>query len=383
MKQSLITSFVRLFGRVPEVVSQAPGRIEFIGNHTDYNGGVVMGVALDKTVMVALAKRTDRKLIFASAKSGEKIAVELDDLKKQEREYNWVNYPLGVFKYLIEAGLKADCGFDMLDCSNLPAGAGLSSSAAIELASAFAMAKLYDFQADLKTLVRIGRKCENHFVGMPCGILDQGVSGFGKKDGIVFIDCLTEDFSTYPLPSSCKFWLFNSTKKHALVDGLYAERHSECMQASKVLSEGGESRPLRSFNIDDLDSVKDKLDDVVYRRAKHVIEENSRVMKAKELLLAGDISGVGKLLNASHESSRKLFENSCEELDFLVDTVSTMKGVYGARLSGGGFGGAVMALTDESFSQEDADKVSEIYEQKFGKKPMVFTCASGDGAKVI
>lgn len=383
MKQSLITSFVRLFGRVPEVVSQAPGRIEFIGNHTDYNGGVVMGVALDKTVMVALAKRTDRKLIFAGAKSGEKIAVELDDLKKQEREYNWVNYPLGVFKYLIEAGLKADCGFDMLDCSNLPAGAGLSSSAAIELASAFAMAKLYDFQADLKTLVRIGRKCENHFVGMPCGILDQGVSGFGKKDGIVFIDCLTEDFSTYPLPSNCKFWLFNSTKKHALVDGLYAERHSECMQASKVLSEGGESRPLRSFNIDDLESVKDKLDDVVYRRAKHVIEENSRVMKAKELLLAGDISGVGKLLNASHESSRKLFENSCEELDFLVDTVSTMKGVYGARLSGGGFGGAVMALTDESFSQEDADKVSEIYEQKFGKKPMVFTCASGDGAKVI
>ncbi|MBQ2721431.1 MAG: galactokinase [Opitutales bacterium] len=383
MKQSLITSFVRLFGRVPEVVSQAPGRIEFIGNHTDYNGGVVMGVALDKTVMVALAKRTDRKLIFASAKSGEKIAVDLDDLKKQEREYNWVNYPLGVFKYLIEAGLKADCGFDMLDCSNLPAGAGLSSSAAIELASAFAMAKLYDFQADLKTLVRIGRKCENHFVGMPCGILDQGVSGFGKKDGIVFIDCLTEDFSTYPLPSNCKFWLFNSTKKHALVDGLYAERHSECMQASKVLSEGGESRPLRSFNVDDLEAVKDKLSDVVYRRAKHVIEENDRVMKAKELLLAGDISGVGKLLNASHESSRKLFENSCEELDFLVDTVSTMKGVYGARLSGGGFGGAVMALTDESFSQEDADKVSEIYEQKFGKKPMVFTCASGDGAKVI
>ncbi|MBP3358388.1 MAG: galactokinase [Opitutales bacterium] len=383
MKQSLITSFVRLFGRVPEVVSQAPGRIEFIGNHTDYNGGVVMGVALDKTVMVALAKRTDRKLIFASAKSGEKIAVDLDDLKKQEREYNWVNYPLGVFKYLIEAGLKADCGFDMLDCSNLPAGAGLSSSAAIELASAFAMAKLYDFQADLKTLVRIGRKCENHFVGMPCGILDQGVSGFGKKDGIVFIDCLTEDFSTYPLPSNCKFWLFNSTKKHALVDGLYAERHSECMQASKVLSEGGESRPLRSFNVNDLEAVKDKLSDVVYRRAKHVIEENSRVMKAKELLLAGDISGVGKLLNASHESSRKLFENSCEELDFLVDTVSTMKGVYGARLSGGGFGGAVMALTDESFSQEDADKVSEIYEQKFGKKPMVFTCASGDGAKVI
>ena len=383
MKQSLTTSFVRLFGRLPEAIAQAPGRIEFIGNHTDYNGGVVMGVALDKTVMVALAKRNDRRLVFASAKSGEKIAVDLDNIQKQEREYNWVNYPLGVFKYLLEAGLKADCGFDMLDCSNLPAGAGLSSSAAIELASAFAMSKLYDFKADLKTLVRIGRKCENHFVGMPCGILDQGVSGFGKENGIVFIDCLTEDFSTYPLPSNCKFWLFNSTKKHALVDGLYAERHAECMQGAKVLSEGGQDRPLRAFTTSDLEAVKDKLSDVVYRRAKHVIEENDRVMKAKEYLLSGDICSVGKLLNASHESSRKLFENSCEELDFLVDTVSTMKGVYGARLSGGGFGGAVMALTDESFSQEDADKVSEIYEKRFGKKPMVFTCASGDGAKVI
>ncbi len=383
MKDSLIASFEKIFDKKPEVISQAPGRIEFIGNHTDYNGGVVMGVALDKVVMVALAKRDDRNLVFASAKSGEKVMVSLDSLEKQAREYNWVNYPLGVFKYLIEAGLKADCGFNMLDCSNLPAGAGLSSSAAIELGSAFGMSKLYGFESDLKTLVRIGRKCENQFVGMPCGILDQGVSGFGKKDGIVFIDCLDEEFSSYPLPQGCKFWLFNSTKKHALVDGLYAARHDECMQAAKILSAGGEEKPLRAFTVADLEAIKDKMSDVVYRRAKHVIEENDRVMTAKEMLLKGDINGVGKLLNASHESSRKLFENSCEELDFLVDTVTPMSGVYGARLSGGGFGGAVMALTDESFSQADANKVSEIYEKKFGKKPMVFTCASGDGAKVI
>ncbi len=383
MKESLISSFEKIFGKKPEVISQAPGRIEFIGNHTDYNGGVVMGVALDKVVMVAIAKRNDRNLVFASAKSGEKVSVSLDDIKKQAREYNWVNYPLGVFKYLIEAGLKADCGFEMLDCSNLPSGAGLSSSAAIELASAFAMSKLFNFEADLKTLVRIGRQCENHFVGMPCGILDQGVSGFGKKNGIVFIDCLTENFSIYPLPSNCKFWLFNSTKKHALVDGLYAARHDECMNAAKILSGSGEQKPLRAFTVADLEAAKDKMEDVVYRRAKHVIEENDRVMAAKEMLQNGDINGVGKLLNASHESSRKLFENSCEELDFLVDTITPIKGVFGARLSGGGFGGAVMALTDESFSQADADKVSEIYEKKFGKKPTVFTCASGDGAKVI
>ena len=195
MKESLVSSFEKIFGRKPEALAQAPGRIEFIGNHTDYNGGLVMGVALDKDVMVAIAKRADRRLCFARAKFGDKVFVELDALEKQPKELNWVNYPLGVFKFLVQAGLKADCGFDMLDCSNLPAGAGLSSSAAIELASAYAMSKLYGFEADRKTLVKIGRKCENEFVGMPCGILDQGVSGFGKKDTIVYIDSLTEEFS--------------------------------------------------------------------------------------------------------------------------------------------------------------------------------------------
>lgn len=383
MKDSLIASFEKVFGRKPEVVAQAPGRIEFIGNHTDYNGGYVMGVALDKIVMAALAKRKDRKLCFARAKFGEKVFVDLDNIEKQPKELNWVNYPLGVFKFLVEAGLKADCGFDMLDCSSLPSGAGLSSSAAIELSSAFAMSKLFDFDADLKSLVKIGRKCENEFVGMPCGILDQGVSGFGKKDALVYIDCLSEDFSNYPLPHNCRFWLFNSTKKHALVDGLYAARHNECMEAAKILSGNGERKLLRAFSVDDLEKAKGSMPDVVYRRAKHVIEENLRVLKAKELLLSGDIAGVGKLLNASHESSRKLFENSCEELDFLVDTVTPFKGVYGARLSGGGFGGAVMALTDETFSTADAEKIAEIYERKFGKKPMVFNCASGDGAKIV
>jgi len=383
MRESLEKTFAEIFGKKPEVFAQAPGRIEFIGNHTDYNGGVVMGVALDRIVMAAIAKRPDRKLVFASAKSGEKVCVDLDSIKKQPREYNWANYPLGVFKFLLEAGLKADCGFEMLDRSNLPSGAGLSSSAAIELASAFAMSKLYGFDADTKTLVRIGRKCENHFVGMPCGILDQGVSGFGKKDAIVFIDCLTEEFSAYPLPKGCKFWLFNSTKKHALVDGLYAARHNECMEAAKILSEGGEPRPLRAFSAGDLEAAKGKMTDVVYRRAKHVIDENARVMKTKDFLLAGDIRGVGKMLNASHESSRTLFENSCEELDYLVELLSGARGVFGARLSGGGFGGAVMALADSSFTSEDADAVSKAYEAKFGKKPSVFACESGDGAKVI
>lgn len=383
MKESLAKAFVKIYGEPAQVFAQAPGRIEFIGNHTDYNGGFTMGVAIDKVVMCALSKRSDRKLCFASAKSGEKVYVDMDNIEPQPKEYNWVNYPLGMFKFLVEAGMKAETGFNMLDMSCLPSGAGLSSSAAIELSSGFAMAKLYNFDTDLKTIVRTGRKSENFFVGMPCGILDQGVSGFGKQDTIVFIDCLSEDFSNYPLPHTCKFWLFNSTKKHALVDGFYAERHNECMAAAKALSEGGKERLLREFDMQQLDAVKEKVGDVVYRRAKHVIEENARVLKARECLEKGDIKEVGKLLCASHKSSKELFENSCEELDFLVDAVCAQNGVYGARLSGGGFGGAVMALTDESFSQAQADEVSALYEKKFGRKPMIFTCASGDGAKLV
>ena len=383
MKNTLASYFEKFYARPAEAFAQAPGRIEFIGNHTDYNGGFTMGVAIDKVVMCALAKRSDRKICFGNIRSGEKIILDMDDIRPQPKRLNWANYPLGVFKFLLEDGLIADCGFDMLDMSTLPPGAGLSSSAAIELSSGFAMAKLYEHQIELKNMVRIGRKSENLFVGMPCGILDQGVSGFGKADSIVFIDCLTEEFSNLPLPHSCQFWLFNSTKKHALVDGLYAQRHNECMEAAKILSQGGKSKLLRSFSIEDLNAAMEKMSENVYKRARHVIEENERVLKTKELLARGDIPGVGKLLRASHDSSRNLFENSCEELDFLVDTVCNFDGVYGARLSGGGFGGAVMALTDGSFSQTQAHEIAAIYAKRFGKQPMIFSCCSGDGAKCV
>ncbi len=381
MKDTLSKRFVEIYGKTPEVFAQAPGRVEFIGNHTDYNGGVVMGVAIDKIVMVALAKRSDKKFVFAKAKTGEKI--EVSEIAPLDRSKNWVNYPLGVLKFLMEAGLKADFGFEMLDMSSLPAGAGLSSSAAIEMSSAMAFCKLYGFDADLKTMARAGRKSENLFVGMPCGILDQGVSAFGKKDALVFIDCMTEDFSNFPLSPDCKIWLFNSSKKHALVDGLYAERHEECMKASKILSGNGEAKLLRNFSLEDLESAKSSMDDVVYRRAKHVISENDRVLKTRDLLLKGDMEGVGKMLKASHDSSRYLFENSCEELDFLVEAACSQNGVYGARLSGGGFGGAIMALTDSSFGEKEASAICEAYEKKFGVKPAVITCSASDGAKAI
>lgn len=378
-----IERFKKFFGMEPQVVAVAPGRIEFVGNHTDYNGGFVMGVAIDKNIAVAVSKRSDGKICFANSSTGEKVSLDLGEIKPLPRSLNWVNYPLGVFKYLVEAGLKADFGFDFADASDLPKGAGVSSSAAIEMAACYALAKLYGFSLSKKEAVIIGRKSENNFVGMPCGILDQGVSCFGKKNSVVFIDCKTEEFETLPLAPNCKFYLFNSTKKHALVDGLYAERHRECLEAAKILSEGGKERMLRDFTMRDLNAKKDKMSETVYKRARHVIEENERVLLAKECMGAGDMASLGKILFASHESSKNLFENSCEELDELVDLLKMQKNVYGARLSGGGFGGAVMALVSDDFSESQAEEVAEKYGQKFGAKPKIFECFAGDGARIF
>lgn len=383
MKEELSKRFQRSFGKAPDVVAQAPGRIEFIGNHTDYNGGYVMGVAIDKAICCALAKRDDTKICFANSRGGEKIYADIKDIKKFPREKNWANYPLGVVKYMLEVGMKAEFGFDMTDLSNLPSGSGLSSSAAIEMSACTALAKLYDFEISKNDRAKIGRKSENLFLEMPCGILDQGVSTFGKENSIVFIDCLSEEFSTYPLPATCKFYVFNSTKKHSLVEGEYAERHAQCSEAAKVLSEGGEPRLLRAFTLADLESKKDRLSPKAYMRAKHVIEENGRVLEARDALLNADMQKLGKLLFASHESSKTLFENSADELDALVDILKDTPNVYGARLSGGGFGGAVMALVKEDFSEGHAESVAKRYAKIFGREPLCFACRAGDGAKLI
>ena len=380
--KTAVERFEKYFSKEPQAVGIAPGRIEFVGNHTDYNGGLVMGVAIDKSIAVAASKRDDKKICFANALTGEKVWSEIGDIKPLPRGLNWANYPLGVFKYMLEAGMEAGCGFDMTDASDLPHGAGVSSSAAIEMSACAALAKLYNFSPSKKEMAQIGRKSENLFLNMPCGILDQGVSCFGKKNSVVFIDCKSEEFEILPLPQNCKFYLFNSTKKHALVDGLYAARHDECMEAAKVLSRGGEERLLREFTIADLEAKKSRMSENAYKRARHVIEENQRVMLAKKAMLEGDIAALGKILFASHESSRTLFENSCEELDTLVGLLKGQKKVYGARLSGGGFGGAAMALVANDYSRADAENVAKKYAEKFGAPPKIFECFAGDGARI-
>ena len=379
MKQIIADLFKQIHGREPSVVTRAPGRIEFIGNHTDYNGGTVLGASVDRGVTVAVAPRTDGLRNFYSLFTGKTVTLDASVSVKQIGEASWVNYPLGVIAAMPAFGLQTPGGFDYVAMSDLPTGAGLSSSAAIELASGLAFLSLTGQDVDRETLVKIGKHAENNFVGVPCGILDQGVSGFGKAGRLVFIDCRGPRFDTVPMPEGAHFWIFNTHTKHALVDGLYATRHRECMEAAKALGVSllVEAKPAT------VEASQGKLSADAFKRAKHVVDEIARVDLTVKSLENGDLTTVGGLLTASHRSSQLYFGNSTEELDFLVDTLTTTEHVYGARLTGGGFGGAVMALTDASFGESQAQAVAAAYEKKYGAKPDVLHMLTGDGAQVL
>jgi len=377
VKDKLKAAFRARFGRSPAVIARAPGRLEFIGNHTDYNGGTVLGVAIDRSVWVAVAPRDDGQWRFASEAQATLVTLPAGNAPaKQSGDGSWTNYPLGVIAALPKFNLRPPAGFDFLAMSDLPSGAGLSSSAALELASALAFLELSGQPASRETVVMLCKHAENHFVGVPCGVLDQGVSGFGQQHHLVFIDCRGPKFATVPLPEAARFWVFNTHTKHALVDGLYAARHRECMTAAKLLG----VTLLADATPAAVEAVRAQLPPVEFRRAKHVVDEIARVDATVVALRAGDLAAVGRLLTASHRSSQTLFENSTPELDFLVDQLAVAPQVLGARLTGGGFGGAVMAVTSPEFSETQAAAVAEAYAKKFGSRPEVLRAQSGDGA---
>jgi galactokinase len=378
MKHEVVARFIKRYGHPPDVVARAPGRIEFIGNHTDYNGGTVLGAAINLGVWVAAGPAPSGTLHFASDSQHGHAAVPSRDPHPLTGAQRWANYPLGVWAAFREFGLKQPDGLEYLAASNLPVGAGLSSSAAIELASALAYLGLTGEKPPRETVVQLGRRAENHFVGVPCGMLDQSVSGFGRKDHLVFIDCRGPRIETVPLPAGPRFWVFNTHTRHALIDGLYAARHRECLDAAKALG----VELLADVTPAQLARQRSRLPEVNFRRAKHVVEEIDRVAGVRAALARGDLAGVGRLLTASHRSSQTQFENSTPELDLLVDLLTGAPHVYGARLTGGGFGGAVMAFTDAEFSPADAARVAEAYGRRFGAKPDVLPCETGDGAEV-
>ena len=367
--------FQQSFGSPPTVTARAPGRVEFIGNHTDYNGGAVLGVAIDRGVEVAAAPNSSGHFRVRSTSGAPAVELSIPPAPRLEGASAWANYVFGVWHALADFNLPRPAGFDVLVDSDLPAGAGLSSSAALELATALALTELAKAPAlPLDQLAKLGRHAENKYVGVPCGILDQGTSAFGAAGHLVHIDCRGPHFTRVPLPTSAHLWIFNTREKHALVDGLYATRHRECTEAAQALGVAF----LTDLTPAQLAASAGQLSPVVARRARHIVEEHARVGETVTVLQHGYLTAAGKLLTASHRSSQHLFENSTASLDRLVDALEKHPAVYGARLTGGGFGGAVMALTNETFGPTDAQAIAAVV----GAKAEVLHLQSGDGAKL-
>jgi len=381
---SAVAVFQQIYGLAPTVCGYAPGRLEFIGNHVDYNGGLVIGAAIDRGVQVAARRRSDGRIRVFSPDYGATVEASFVGLAPQVGASAWANYSLGVAWSLQQNGEIVPGGFDLAIAGDLPAGAGLSSSAALELATGMALRELFGFQIELLELARRCRQAENEFVGMPCGLLDQGVSAFGQADHLVLLDCRAETFQALPLPESARFWVFNTGTKHALLDSLYATRRRECEDALKVLQRfHPQARCLADLTVSEVERQRASLSEVQFARALHVTREIERVHQTVTALARNDLAAVGRLLVASHQSSRKLFANSCPELDFLVDRLVPLVGIHGARLTGGGFGGAVMALASPEFKLDAVAAELADYTRQFGHAPVVFSTRAGPGARVM
>ena len=375
--------FGQVFGGNPAVISAAPGRVEFIGNHTDYNLGPVIGAAIDRRIYVAIRRIEERLFRFASRSHSDFVSLNETGYPVGGKDF-WVNYPLGVYNSLIRRGLSAEGGFEMFVDSDLPTGAGLASSAALELASGKGLCECYGFEIGLEDLAVACKEAENEFVGVPCGILDQGVSAFGKAGSLVHIDCRDMVFSVIPLGDEFSIWIFNTHKKHALVESLYSERHEECFSAVKgLVASGLEISCLADVSMDVLKRAKPCLDEKIAKRAEHIVGEISRVEAVRRLLEEGKVEDAGKLLFQSHASSENFFENSIPELDYLVAILRSMPGVLGARLTGGGFGGAVMALTRKDFTRIYAESLASAYRGRFDEEPEILECHIVDGACIL
>ncbi len=328
------------------LTSYAPGRAELLGNHTDYNEGYVLAVAVDRGTTLTGQARNDRKIRIHSRELGKMEEIDLDHLAA-ERVSPWSRYVLGVVDQFHRNDLPVE-GFEIEISGNLPLGAGLSSSASLENATVLFLAKAFGAKLDPMQMARLSQKAEHDFVGVRCGLLDQITSLMSKADQATRIDCRSNTVDYVPLDGKVSLILANSNVKHALVGGEYNERRTDCEAAARALGVSA----LRDATTGTLQARKSELASRIYHRALHVVGENERVLEGSEALRRGDFVRFGELMFASHESSRVNFENSCPELDQLVEAARKTPGVYGARLSGGGFGGATINLVEKGREAE-------------------------------
>ena len=378
----MIASFRERFGPTQQLrVFRAPGRVNLIGEHTDYNLGFVLPVALDLATYIAAAPSADGKLRMYSENREELREFDVAQLGSAQPAREWTDYPMGVAQELVRAGV-AVAGANLLIRSTVPDGSGLSSSAALEVASAMALLAGREF--DRLELAKLCQRAERNFVGMPCGIMDQYISVFGRAHAAVEIDCRSLGHRLVALPEGITFIAVNTMVKHALSGSAYRDRVRECAAAVEGFKDVyADVESLRDVSPEQLEGVASRLPDVVARRARHVVTEDARVNQFVDASLGGDVTGMGKLMVESHRSLQHDYEVSCAELDFLVDAALEIEGVYGSRMTGGGFGGCTVTLLRAEAAGGFRKGIAEAYERKFGVVPGIYSCEPSDGAREV
>lgn len=385
MKKKLFDMFAELFGNSEGARFYfSPGRVNLIGEHTDYNGGHVFPCALTLGTYGAARKREDNKIHFYSMNLNSFGVVEasLDDLTNK-KEYNWANYPLGVVWAFKEKGHTITSGFDMVIWGNIPNGSGLSSSASLEVLTGVILTDLFEIKdLSMTDLALIGQYSENNFNGCNCGIMDQFAVAMGKKDHAIFLD--TSDLSYEYAPcilDGAKIVITNSKVKHSLVDSAYNDRRNECAAALKALQSELDIQVLGDLTPEEFEAHKSLIkDEIQLQRAKHAVYENQRTIDAVTALKAGDIERFGKLMNQSHISLRDDYDVSCEEIDILVDLAWKIPGVLGSRITGGGFGGCTVSIVKDESVDTFIETIGKTYLEKVGHEAEFYTVDIGDGA---
>ena len=383
--EALKKRFHQLFGDSPHEthIFFAPGRINLIGEHTDYNNGFVLPCAITYGTYLIVRKSGQTAIKFKSENFDYGDEIPLDQLTKP-RPGRWMNYPMGVFDQMIRMGLKPE-GMEMLYAGNIPSSAGLSSSASIEMVTAFALNEMYGTGLSMVDLVKLSQKAENEFVGVDCGIMDQFAVGMGKAGHALFLDCGTLEHELVPLSlGNHKILIINTKKERGLADSKYNERVKECKMAVEYLSGTKQIATLSELTYPEFTALTHNIPDITIRkRAKHVVSENQRVLDAVAMLRKNNLRVFGKLMNASHNSLRHDYEVTGFELDLVVDAARRQEGVLGARMTGAGFGGCAIALVEDHYVKEFTEKVGNIYRQSTGTEPEFYVSEAGDRTKKI
>jgi galactokinase len=375
-KRDITEHFSRRFGQPPRWVVRAPGRVNLIGEHTDYNDGFVLPLAIDRAIWIALRPRDDGRVVVHSIDYHESKDFSLDDLKDEKA--GWIEYLKGVVWCLREAG-HALAGWEGVMAGDVPLGAGLSSSAALEMATARAMAALAGLPWEPSRMALLGQRAENRWIGVNCGIMDQMISASGKAGHAMLLDCRTLEARFAPLPPQVAVVVLDTGTRRGLVDSAYNERRSQCEAAARFFG----VKALRDVTPAMFEDKAAGLDETTRRRARHVVTEDARTLQAVEAMDRGDVARLGQLMNQSHVSLRDDYEVCNDALNTMVEIAQSHGDCFGARMTGAGFGGCAVAIVRAEAANEFAATTAAAYQARSGCRPAVYVCHATDGAEVV